>query len=232
MRCRIPGCLFPFVPIRPIPENPAAFGHGRPILWEMAGIQNIDFSHKLSGASSRPAAQQKTPVELSRILGWGLAGAILVFTAGILVGLKIAELKNMEKNLVKYPDGKSTSFANVPATRTSEENKPTVRNTQAGEERARLIIRIGAFSAGRAGELARSLNEMPELRDIDFLPCEGVEDLNPDRLHVFAVPVEGSSVHRLFAGCYASKADAKEALQVLHSLGVASLKDSKLYELE
>ncbi|PKL33040.1 MAG: hypothetical protein CVV45_09680 [Spirochaetae bacterium HGW-Spirochaetae-10] len=201
----------------------------------MAGIQNIDFSQKLSGVpagSARPAAQQKNPIELSRILGWGLAGAILVFTAGILAGLKIAELRSIEKNLVKYPDGKPTSFANAasePAAAVQEEERPAAVREPA---RATLIIRIGAFSAKRAGELARSLNQMEELDGIRFQACKGVEDLNPDRSHVFAVPVEGSDSHRLFAGCYATKEDAKKALEALKSTGVASLKESKLYELE
>lgn len=198
----------------------------------MAGIQNIDFSQKLSGGSARSAARQKNPIELSQILGWGLAAAILVFTAGILVGLKIAELRNIEKNLIKYPDGKPASFANAasePATAVHEEKHPALIREPAW---ATLIIRIGAFSAKRAGELARSLNQLEELKGIRFQACKGVEDLNPDRSHVFAVPVEGSDIHRLFAGCYATKEDARKALEALKSTGVASLKESRLYELE
>ncbi|MBW7859362.1 MAG: hypothetical protein H3C43_13975, partial [Leptonema sp. (in: Bacteria)] len=49
--------------------------------------------------------------------------------------------------------------------------------------------------------------------------------------HVFTVPIEGSKLQRLFAGCYRNKEDALKALDALQNTGVASLKDSKLYEI-
>jgi hypothetical protein len=195
----------------------------------MAGIQHIDFSQKLSGSTVRRAVPEQNPAMLSRLVGWGFACAILVFTAGIIAGLKIAELRNIEKNLVKYPDTKT--FANT-ATEPAAFPEEKRRRVQRAAERARLIIRIGAFSAKRAGELARSLNQIEELHRIPYHPCQGIEDLNPDRAHVFAVPVEGTDRHRLFAGCYTTKEEAIKALEALRSTGVASLKESRLFELE
>lgn len=226
----------------------------------MAGIQSIDFSQKLTSSprgEGRSPAQNRSPVELSRLLGWGLAGAILVFTGGILAGLKIADLRNMDRNLVKYPDrDRSRNFANVgnsdQADRTRTENRTEERSTKpqtaaeteesstisgrpakpaGAAETASLIIRIGAFRPSRAGELVRSLNNLAELERIPFHQCNGREDLNPGRTHVFAVPTEDGKVHRLFAGCYRSPEEAKKALTVLQNTGVASLKDAKAYKL-
>ena len=231
----------------------------------MATIQSYDFSQKLPSESSGrrgKVEQNQNTTALSRFIGWGFALAILIFTAGILAGLKIAEMRSIEKQLVKYPDGKSTSFANV-ASEKPKEHQPEERhiiesdtslpknqsqnhsttNSTASDSRADLIIRIGAFSPKRAGELARSLNQLPELKEIPFQPCRGVEDLNPERLHVFSVPVKpdvlqkdnaknATEIRRLFAGCYSSKEDAKRALDILHNTGVATLSESRVYELE
>lgn len=203
----------------------------------MAGIQNIDFSQKipttLSSSSRSNQPSHKGSIDYSRLFGWGVAIAVLVFTAGLLAGLKIAELRNFEKTLVKYPA--QNGFSNTTDSKTEVAHQKATNTNQIEKSKsaptASLIIRIGSFSAGRAGELARSLNQLPELESISFYACIGGDDLNPDRLHVFTVPIEGSKLQRLFAGCYSNKEEALKALDTLHNTGVASLNESKLYEI-
>ncbi|MBW7857343.1 MAG: hypothetical protein H3C43_03350, partial [Leptonema sp. (in: Bacteria)] len=122
----------------------------------MAGIQNIDFSQKIPTTSNSKSAN-KGSIDLSRLFGWGVAISVLVFTAGLLAGLKIAELRSFEKTLVKYPA--QNGFSNTTET-TNQTKRSEVQNSQAEKSKptASLIIRIGSFSASRAGELARSLN--------------------------------------------------------------------------
>lgn len=231
-------------------------------------VQNIDFSRK-TGSSAREVRQASGDhAGISRLLGWGLAGAILIFTGGIVAGLKIADLRSLERNVVKYPDGqKGRSFANVgdgetERTARAERHARTDRSDRSGdssdpaeeardgsspanrEERsnrkpadrandrpASLIIRIGAFRPARAGELARSLNAIPELSHIAYHSCRGISDLNPSRSHVFPVPADDRKTHRLFAGCYSTQEEARQALDIIAHTGVASLKDAKVYEL-
>ena len=199
----------------------------------MSGIQNIDFSHKISSnpnirSSSQPMNSSWNQ-NWSRFLGWAGAISVLVFTAGLLAGLKIAELRSFEKNLVKYPA--DTNFSNTVETKSPKETSKQSQAEKPAVATASLIIRIGSFSAGRAGELARSLNQLPELESISFYACAGNDDLNPDRSQVFALPIEGSKLQRLFAGCYRTQEDALKALKALHNTGVASLTDSKVYEI-
>lgn len=222
-------------------------------------VQNIDFSRKVGSSAREGRAAPDAGAGISRLVGWGLAGAILIFTGGIIAGLKIADLRSIERNVVKYPDGrKARSFANVgdreteaaqrteQADRTdrsertdrgtaeegTDETHPPSRTASRADNRpAALIIRIGAFRPARAGELARSLNAIPELARLPYHACRGISDLNPSRTHVFPVPADDRKTHRLFAGCYTTQEEARQALDILTHTGVAALKDAKVYEL-
>lgn len=222
-------------------------------------VQNIDFSRKVGSSAREGRAAPDASTGISRLVGWGLAGAILIFTGGIIAGLKIADLRSIERNVVKYPDGrKARSFANVgdretePSQRTeqtdrterTERSEPSDRTDdgqdglrssnrpgRADDRPAALIIRIGAFRPARAGELARSLNAIPELAKLPYHSCRGISDLNPSRSHVFPVPADDRKTHRLFAGCYTTQDEARQALDILTHTGVAALKDAKVYEL-
>ncbi len=174
-----------------------------------------------------------------------LALALVAFTAGILAGMQLAGFRNLEKEIVKYPDGAAHAASPGPASAPgptpatlpgAPESGVTLANTAplAGVDGlGKYLIKIGTFAPEDAERLVLQLNNIRELDPVLPLNCKHVKLTVPRRKLAFTIPLnEETPKKNVFVGCFADQRQAGSVANILTSSGLPGTSQAKLYEIE
>ncbi|MBX7056432.1 MAG: hypothetical protein K1X75_00090 [Leptospirales bacterium] len=215
-------------------------------------MQNVDFSPRLRRASSirslpeAPAAPSSA-LDLrrsNRSIVALAAGGILIFTLGLVAGIQIGRLKNLDETVVRYPDGRRNSAPPPHATPAPERSapQPAAVNDRPGgaqsvlanqPEAGRFIIKLGSFRSSEAARLSDRLNAIAGLESVATTPCRGVQEPARQRGAAFRVGAAGRrELENVFAGCFRSAATAQAALEQIQRSGVPGASRARVYEIE
>ncbi len=173
-----------------------------------------------------------------------LALALVAFTAGILAGMQLAGFRNLEKEIVKYPDGAAhatspeTASAPVPAPSVAGPPEAGVTLANAGplagaDGLGKYLIKIGTFAPEDAERLVLQLNNIRELDPVLPLNCKHVKLTVPRRKLAFTIPLnEETPKKNVFVGCFGDQRQAGSVANILTSSGLPGTSQAKLYEIE
>lgn len=220
-------------------------------------MQNVDFSPRLRRGGAQRTAPAEAPFERpapdlrqrNRNAVLFTAGAILIFTLGLVAGIQIGRLKRMDESVVRYPDDRrpatartaaaapreteTRTAATAPERQTTEAETPATNSFANRSTAAPYIIKLGSFRTEEARRLAARLNAIAGLEDIPTARCRGVSEAAPSRGAAFRVRAEGvAELENVFAGCFASADRAQEALQKIQRSGLPGASRARLYEIE
>ncbi len=208
----------------------------------MVELQSVDFSRKIKSRpapapTGMPTQDRSTATQGSgktasgRLLGYGLAAALLVFAAGLYSGIKIGQFKSFEQSLVKYPDGKSTDQPDAPKSQQSL-NSFANRPQESAAKEGFFIIKVGTFSEDRARELQGILESRPEIQDLRTLKCKSVSSDGALHQSIFRTEVQDARLQNLFFGCFSTVDTAGEALEELSKLNIAGTGSARVFEID
>lgn len=175
-----------------------------------------------------------------------VALALVAFTAGILAGMQLAGFRNLEKEIVKYPDGAAhaapagpvSDFAPTSAApgTTGPETGLSLANAApvpGNEGLGKYLIKIGTFAPEDAERLVLQLNNIRELDPVLPLNCKHVKLTVPRRKLAFTIPLnEETPKKNVFVGCFADQRQAGSVANILTSSGLPGTSQAKLYEIE
>ncbi len=208
----------------------------------MVELQSVDFSRKIKSRPAPaptgiPAADRSTPsagqgrTASGRLLGYGVAAALLIFAAGLYSGIKIGQFKSFEQSLLKYPDG------NPPAAQEGQKPQQSLnsfanRPQQTAEKEGLFIIKVGTFSEDRARELQGILESRPEMQELRTLKCKSVSSDGALHQSIFRTEVQDARLQNLFFGCFSTVDTAGEALEELSKLNIAGTGSARVFEID
>ena len=195
-------------------------------------MQNIDFSRKIQRSSpfekarqpaGTPTVQAQTGELKSRNRSIVLVLALLIctFTGGLMAGIQLGQLRQMDENLVRYPDkapAEAATFSNTSA-------------PQANPTEGRYLIKVGVFPEQSAGLLTTRLNNVPEIARTKPVKCKNVRESVAGRYAAFRVAREGDS-QDVFIGCFFSLDKARDILDAARASGIPGISSAKLYEID
>ena len=219
-------------------------------------MQNVDYSRMINRRAPERAPRQEeardvrydrnfTPAGTSelkrsnRVYVVALAFSLVAFTGGILAGMKLAEIRNIETGIVKYPEGGRSASANTPAT-APESAAPgaggSVSLANAGSPQGapgKYLIKIGTFAPEEAERLVLQLNNIRELDPVRPLNCKHVKQTVGSRKLAFTIPLnEEVERKNVFVGCFDDQRQAGSVVNILTSSGLPGTSQAKLYEIE
>jgi hypothetical protein len=199
-------------------------------------MQHMDFSHRIH-KNYIPEDVTAIPMDSAAGKTKNKSGfpiltivAALTFTLGVIVGLKITDVTNIEKNIVKYPESKkkiaekineSSSFANPSLAAARPEDAAS----------GKFLIKIGTFSESSADTLTSKLNNNAKLVQIKPTQCSGVDENIPNRYIAFRTRA-GSAGQNVFLGCFEKKWQAQNALKIVKDSQIPGTGSSQIYEIE
>ena len=177
----------------------------------------------------------------NRVYVIALALALMAFTGGILAGMKLAEIRNLESSIVKYPDGARGPAASAPAA--SAPSNPSGGNSEtvslantapSANMLGKYLIKIGTFSPEESETLVLRLNSIRELDPVRPLNCKHVKQTVGGRKLAFSIPLKEGEVERKngFVGCFDDQAQAGSVVNIVTSSGLPGTSNAKLYEIE
>lgn len=177
----------------------------------------------------------------NRVYVIALALALMAFTGGILAGMKLAEIRNLESSIVKYPDGARGPAASAPAA--SAPSNPSGGNSEtvslantapSANMLGKYLIKIGTFSPEESETLVLRLNSIRELDPVRPLNCKHVKQTVGGRKLAFSIPLKEGEVERknVFVGCFDDQAQAGSVVNIVTSSGLPGTSNAKLYEIE
>ncbi|MBU42834.1 MAG: hypothetical protein CMN76_06415 [Spirochaetaceae bacterium] len=208
----------------------------------MVELQSVDFSRKIK---SRPPAGPKTAAPersassgvegkpaSGRLLGYGMAAALLIFAAGLYSGIKIGQFKSFEQSLVKYPDGQKSPDKEQAKNEKDSLSSFANRPQESAEKEGNFIIKVGTFSEDRARELQGILESRPEIQKLLTLKCQSVSSSGALHQSIFRTEVKDARLQNLFFGCFSTVDTAGEALEELSKLNIAGTGSARVFEID
>jgi hypothetical protein len=211
-------------------------------------MQNIDFSSRINRPSPFQAAQAPSDRSRGRASGapagdlrsrnrslvFVLALLIVAFTLGMMAGIQLGYLRQVDENLVTNRDPDRSDESR----RESGAGTADFANAGAGapppeDPEGRYLVRVGTFAPRAAELLAERLNNHPDLTQAKPVRCKNVRESTPGRYLAFRVKLDdGTDRQNVFLGCFLQEDAAREALDRAAASGIPGLSGARLYEIE
>lgn len=210
-------------------------------------MQNLDFSQRVSRTKIQEPltanVPPKSPIRWPMVL---LIIGVISFVLGIIAGLQVGKIRQIENEIVKYPDKTSTEkgtalrendnhsadsdSSNNASNDTSNENSSTSKFSNTSDEEATFLIKVGTFESGKAESLANHLADLPEFGNVKPFKCKKVGDVG-SRTIVFRTRVKGKELQNVFLGCFLEEENAKSTLRTLLTSGIKGTEEARLYDI-